>query len=540
MATVRLPAIRLDSLAPFRRGAPAYLSLGALGIIAAVLLPLVYLVIRTIDAGGSAWDLLSQARTLQVLVRSALLAAAVVGTATLIAVPIAWLTVRTDLPMRKLWSVLTALPLVVPSYVGGFAFVSALGPRGLLQQIMEPLGVERLPEIYGFLGAWLCLTLFTFPYILLSVRAALWGMDGAQEEASRSLGHGSGRTFFRVTLPQLRPAIAAGGLLVVLYTLSDFGAVTLLQFNSFTRVIYLQYEASFDRILASVLALLLVAFTVVILLVEQRARGKAKYHATGATRRLPIVRLGRWKWPATLFLTLVALASLGLPASVLLYWLAQGLANNVEVSFLGSAMTNAVYASALAALVAVAASIPVTVLAVRHAGRFSRFLETASYAGFAMPGIVVALSLVFFGARYAPLLYQTLAMLVFAYSILYLSMAVGSVRASLLQVNPAVEEAARSLGRGTLHVLATITLPLVRPGVVVAFAMVFLTAMKELPATLLLAPIGFRTLATEMWSATSSGFYARAAIPALVLVAVSAVPVAILLRRERRGDMEAR
>jgi len=270
--------------------------------------------------------------------------------------------------------------------------------------------------------------------------------------------------------------------------------------------------------------------------VEQRGRGKAKYHSTAATRRLPLVRLGRWKWPALAFLTLVVLASLGLPASVLLYWLAQGLANNVEVDFLGSAMTNAVYASALAALLAVVAAIPVTVLAVRHSGRFSRFLETASYAGFAMPGIVVALSLVFLGANYAPVLYQTLAMLVFAYSVLYLSMAVGSVRASLLQVNPAVEEAARSLGRGSLQVLATVTLPLVRPGIVVAFAMVFLTAMKELPATLLLAPIGFRTLATEMWSATSSGFYAKAAIPALLLVGVSAIPVAILLRREQRGD----
>lgn len=520
-----------------RRGAPPYLFLAALLIVAAVLLPLVYLILRTADAGGSAWDLLSEARTLQILARSALLAAAVVGTATVIAVPIAWLTVRTDLPLQRVWSVLTALPLVVPSYVGGFAFVSALGPRGLLQQVLErPFGVERLPEIYGFLGAWLCLTLFTFPYILLSVRAALWGMDGAQEEASRSLGHGAGRTFFRVTLPQLRPAIAAGGLLVALYTLSDFGAVTLLQFNSFTRVIYLQYEASFDRILASVLALMLVAFTLLILIVEQRGRGKAKYHSTAATRRLPLVRLGRWKWPALAFLTLVVLASLGLPASVLLYWLAQGLANNVEVDFLGSAMTNAVYASALAALLAVVAAIPVTVLAVRHSGRFSRFLETASYAGFAMPGIVVALSLVFFGANYAPVLYQTLAMLVFAYSVLYLSMAVGSVRASLLQVNPAVEEAARSLGRGSLQVLATVTLPLVRPGIVVAFAMVFLTAMKELPATLLLAPIGFRTLATEMWSATSSGFYAKAAIPALLLVGVSAIPVAILLRREQRGD----
>ncbi len=211
------------------------------------------------------------------------------------------------------------------------------------------------------------------------------------------------------------------------------------------------------------------------------------------------------------------------------------MAQGVPLSFVGGAVGNAISASALAAAIAVAAAVPVAVLAVRFPGPRSRLIEAASYVGFAMPGIVVALALVFFGAHYARPLYQTLAMLVFAYLVMFLPMAVGSVRSSLLQVSPGVEEAARGLGRSPMRVLATVTLPLVWPGIVSGAALVFLTTMKELPATLLLSPIGFDTLATEMWSAADEGFFARAAVPGLLLVGVSTVPVALLLARERRG-----
>jgi iron(III) transport system permease protein len=517
---------------------PLFLSLPALVVVAAVLLPVVYLLIRTVDAGGDAWDVLFRIQTFRVFLRSALLAIAVTGTSVLLAVPLAWLTVRSDLPGRRLWSVLTVLPLVVPSYVGGFALVSALGPRGLLQQALEgPFGVDRLPEIYGFPGAWLALTLFSFPYVLLSTRAAFWGLDPAQEEASRSLGRGPLSTFVRVTLPHLKPAIAAGALLVALYALSDFGAVSLLQFESFTRVIFLQYEGSFDRTLASVLSLVLVAFAVVLLFVEQRARGVGRYHSVGAgaQRRLSTVRLGRWRWPALAFCGLVVLVALGLPASVLLYWLAEGLSRGVGVGVTGSAITGALYASAIAAGVAVVAAVPVTVLAVRYSGRVTQLIEGSVYLGFALPGIVIALALVFFGANFVTPIYQTLFLLVLAYVVLFLPMAVGAARSSLLQTNPSLEEAARSLGRSQLSVLFTITLPLLRPGLLIGGALVFLTAMKELPATLILGPTGFRTLATEMWSASSEGFFAQAAVPGLILVAVSVVPVAMLLMRERHA-----
>lgn len=541
MARANIGILRRVQSALGIRQAPPTLVVLALAVAAVVLLPVVYLLIRTADAGDQAWDLLARVNTFRILGRTALLAGAVTGTSILLSVPMAWLTVRTDLPFRRVWSILTVLPLVVPSYVGALAMVSALGPKGLLQQALEgPFGVDRLPEIYGFPGAWLALTFFTYPYLLLSIRAALWGMDPSLEEASRTLGRGTWRTFFSITLPHLRPAIAAGSLLVALYTLSDFGAVSLLRFDSFTRVIFIQYESSFDRTLASVLALALVAFAIVLLVAEQQARGRARYHSvgTGSKRPMTMIRLGRWQWPALGFMGAVVLVALGLPILVLLYWLVEGLANGQELRFLWGAMGNAVYASALGALLAVVAAFPVAILSVRFAGRLSRVIEGATYLGFAIPGIVVALALVFFAANFLTPIYQTIILLVFAYALLFLPMAVGAVRTSLLQVNPAIGEAARSLGRSPRVVLTTITLPLIRPGVAIGTSLVFLTAMKELPATLLLAPLGFKTLATETWAAADEGFFAGAAVPALLLILVSVIPVAALLRRERQGQRE--
>lgn len=532
------PSIALRRPAIWRRhrpGVPIPLVLTGLLIAGVMLLPLVYLVVRTAGVGAEVWDLLLRARTAWVILRSVALAGAVTSTAIVIAVPLAWLTVRSDLPGRRFWSVATALPLVIPSYVGGFTFVAALGPRGMLQQALEPLfGLERLPEIYGFPGAWLVLTLSTYPYVLLSVRAALLGMDPAIEEASRSLGKSAWETFRCVTLPHLQPAIAAGGLLVALYTLSDFGAVSLLRFESFTWAIYTQYRGSFDRSMAALLALVLVGLTVLLLLVELRARGRARYYRSARAVRHPAqMSLGRWRWPALLVCALIVGIGLGLPLLVIGFWLVRGLAAGEPLRLTWRAAWHSVYASGLAAVAAGALALPVSTLAVRYPGRFSRLVERTTYIGYGLPGIVIGLSLVFFGANYMPALYQTLAILIFAYVVRFLPQAVGTSSASLLQVSPHVEEVARSLGSGRLRVLRTVTVPLAWPGILAGMALVFLTTMKELPATLLLGPTGFDTLATRIWSATAEAFFARAAAPALLLVAVSALSMFILLSQER-------
>jgi iron(III) transport system permease protein len=507
-----------------------------------MLLPLAYLVLRATGAGQEALRLALSPRTAQLFFHTLILAGTVTVASALLGVPLAWLTTRTDLPLRRIWSVLLVLPLVIPTYVGAFAFVAALGPRGLLQQQLEGmLGVQRLPEIYGFGGAALVLTLFTYPYVLLTVRVATMRLDPAFERASRSLGVGAWATFFRVTLPLLRPAITAGCLLVALYTLSDFGAVSLLQYDSFTRAIYLQYQGSLDRSAAAVLALVLVFFTAAVLIVEATTRGRARYYrvAAGATEQPERYRLGRFLIPSLGFCAAVASLSVLLPVVVLLYWLGRGLGvGAVSFDAVWVPVVNSAYASGLAGGLALLAAIPVAVLAVRFPSPLSAVVERITYASFALPGIVVALALVFFGANYAHVVYQTIVLLVFAYVIRFLPEAVGSLRSGLMQVNPRLEEVASSLGRKRHEVFLSITAPLIAPGALAAVALVFMSAMKELPVTLLLSPIGFKTLATSTWNATAGGLYAQAAAPALLIVVVSAASLPWLLRGDEAAKSE--
>jgi iron(III) transport system permease protein len=534
--TARAAAVRARG-----RGVPLLLAVPALAATGAVLLPLSYLVVRAGGAPRSAWSVLEPETTGPLVADTAVLVVAVVAAAVALGVPLAWLVTRTDLPGRPLWAVAAALPLVVPSYVAALALLGALGPRGLLQELLEgPFGVERLPEIYGFPGAFVALTLSTYPYVYLLTAAALRNLDPSLEEAARGLGRSRLSVFLRVTLPRLRPAIAAGSLLVALYALSDFGAVSLMQYPALTRSIYLQYQSLFEREPAAVLALVLVALTAIVVSLESgvRRRGPSHRVSPGAARRASAVRLGRWRWPALAFCGSVVGLFLALPVAVLLYWTLRAvpLGNPLELAW--QAALNSLLASAAAAAVAVVAALPIAVLAERHARPWTRVLERASYVANALPGIVVALALVFFGARYGGWVYQTLPILVFAYVVRFLPQALAALGAALRGVDPRVEEAARGLGRGPAGVLVSVTAPLVRPGLLAGAALVFLSAMKELPATLLLRPIGFDTLATEIWTATSVAAYSEAAPAALLLILVSA-PLVYLLAAHRGSELGA-
>ncbi|MBW7883168.1 MAG: iron ABC transporter permease [Caldilineaceae bacterium] len=528
-----------DKTAKRRRAtnAPRLLLAAATGVGLAMLLPLLYLLVRAAGVGvGEIASVLLNVRTAQIVANSVVLAVLVTAVSLALSLPLAWLTVRTALPGRRIWSVLLALPLVIPTFVGSYALVSMMGPRGMMQGWLEPLGVERLPSIYGLPGAVWALTIFSYPYLYLSIRAGLRNLDPAQEEAARSLGYSPLQTYRRVTLPGLRPAIASGALLVALYVLSDFGAVSILRYNSFTRAIYVQYQSSFDRAQAAVLSLVLVALTLLLLAAARTIQGHHRQHriSIGAARRLKPIRLGLWTWPALAFCFAVVMGALVLPALVVLYWLVRGVAAGESLLPVTGAIFNSVYVSTLAAAVSVIMALPVAYLAVRFPTQYSGWLARIAYLGYGLPGIVIALSLVFFGANFAPILYQTVAMLIFAYTVRFVPQALGTVRTGLLQISPRLEEAARCLGLNRQRTLWRVTLPLLRPGIWAGAALVFLTTIKELPATLLLSPTGFSTLATQIWSATSEAFYARAAAPALILLAVSGLSIIIILRQEER------
>lgn len=505
----------------------------AIGLL--MLLPPAYLMLRASDAGVAAFDILWKMSTWATLGRTLLLAASVTLASALVAVPLAWLTVCTDIPGRRGWSVLVALPLVLPSYVAAYLLASILGPVGLLQQALEPLGIMRLPEIYGFPGAFFSLTLMSYPFTYLSVRAALQRMDPSLVEAARSLGQSPWQAFRRVTLPHLRPGLVAGSLLVALYVVRDFGAVSMMRYNTFTRIIYIQYRSFLDRSVAASLALVLVAVTAIILYMEFRTRGRASYArgSVGAPRKPRVLALGRWRWPALAFVSAVVGVALVLPAGGLLYWLVRGLQETGAMASLWSTAWNSLFVSVAAALVVTTMALPVAILAVRRPGRFSQLVERLTYVGYALPGIVIALALVFFGATYATGWYQTIPLLLVGYAILFIPQAVGSTRASLLQIPSSLEEAGRILGQSHLAVLRRVTLPLLSPGLAAGAALVFLTCMKELPLTLILSPLGFRTLATGVWGNISEAFFAQAAAPALLLVLLSSVPLALLSLREQ-------
>jgi iron(III) transport system permease protein len=498
------------------RRPPALLAVPATVVAGAALVPVAYLAVRAGESGlGRVADTLLQGRTAALAARSLALAAAVTAAAVTLGIALAWTTERCRLPGGRLWQVLAAVPLAVPTYVAGFAFVS------------------RFPWLAGFLGAWLVLTLCSYPYVYLPVAAALRGLDGTLEEVARSLGRSRAATFWHVTLPQLRPAAAAGALLVGLYALSDFGAVSLLRFTAFTRAIYLSYQASFDRTPAAVLGCVLVGLTALLVAVEVRTRGRARYSRPGggAARRVPPRPAGGpWRWAPVLLPAAVAALALGVPAAALVTWLGRGVADATLAETWRAALTS-FGLSVAGAVVTTAAALPLGVLAARYRGGLGSLLDGATWLAHALPGIVVALSLVFFATRSAPWLYQRSPLLVFAYLVLFLPLAVGAVRASVAQAPPVLDDVARSLGRRPAGVLAAVTAPLAAPGIAAGAALVFLTCMKELPATLLLRPTGLETLATRVWSATSIAAYSAAALPAALLVVAAALPTWLLVRR---------
>jgi len=506
------------------RRLPPALVVAAAAVVAVLCLPLVYLVVRAASGGLDALAVLGRPRTGELVLRTAALVAATVAGAVALGVPAAWLVARTDLPGRRVWAVLLALPLALPSYVLALALLAVSGPGG----------ATGLPSLAGFWGAVAALTASTYPYVFLLCAAALRRTDPALEEAARALGRSGGEVLRSVTLPLLRPTIAAGALLVALYALSDFGVVSLMRVDALTRSIFLQYRSAFDRTPAAVLGLVLVVGTAVLLVVEARARGRAGAVSRPGARSAPPVALGGWTPVALGGCGSIVALSLVLPLAVIAGWLVR---RPPALAELALPALNSVAVSAVAAIAATACALPLAVLVVRGRGRTPRVLEAAALSSNALPGVVIALSLVFFSARYLEPLYQTLGLLLLAYLVRFFPQALAGTRTALARADPALEEAARGLGRSPLQALMATSVPLVAPGLLAGTTLVFLSTMKELPASLLLRPTGFDTLPIEVWTATSVSAYSSAAAPALALCLLSAPIVWLLVAR---GEGEVR
>lgn len=487
---------------------------------AVVLIPLAYLVVRTSQYGWAELStrILSQ-RTLELAGRSVLLAVVVGAACLIVGVLLAVLVTRTDLPGRRVIAILAALPLAVPSYVAAFTWISVADLW------------QSTARFDGFAAAALVLTLYTYPYVYLPVAGALVWADRGPEEVARSLGRGPLRTLLSVTLPQVRPAIVGGGLLAVFYVLSDFGAVSILRYETFTRAIFTALNSGFNRLGAVSLASVLLVLTLGILYLESRTRRTPLGPRLNTPRPSIAGSLGRFRLPGLMACLVVLVPALGVPGVSLVRWFTAGVSRPGSLAQVLDAVWGSLSLALAGTIVTVAIALPIGLLIARHPGRLAAALERLAYVAYSLPGVVVGLSLVSFGIAVAGPLYQSVWLLALGYATLFLPLAVAGISGAAAQAPRLLEEVGQSLGRSRAQVFLRVTLPLTMPGIGAGAALVFLTIMKELPATLMLRPTGMDTLATRLWSATTGLRYAEAAPYAILLVAFAALPMWVLLRR---------
>jgi iron(III) transport system permease protein len=495
-----------------RRRRPSHgwplLVLGA-AIAAALLAPLILIALDARSAGwGEIHHVLFRDRSVMLLRNTVALAVIVSLLAATIGTAAAWLTERTALPARRLVTVLLVLPVALPDFVVGYAWHS-IAPR------LSPL-----------LGASIVMTLGTYPLVYLPVAAALRRADPGMEEVAQSLGVGRAATLFRVTLPLIRTAIVGGCVLVVLTVISEYGAFEILRFQTFTTEIFTEFQ--FDARAAGSLAIPLVILGLLVLLIEG-LMPRRTVAGVGTRRAVVPKRLGRMAVPAWLGLAGLITLAVGLPLGTIVYWLVQNQQTTLPAAAtLATATWTTVKYSAWGALVAVVFALPMALLSFRRRSVPRDLLERSTYVIKALPGVVVALSLVFFATRYAFGLYETSVLLVVAYALLNFPLALVCIKASAAQVPPRLTDVGRSLGRGPVSVFVRVTLPLLAPGLLAGFCLVFLTAVTELTATLVLAPIGVQTLATQFWEFQQNIAYGAAAPYALVMVGLALLPGAAL------------
>ncbi len=515
---------------PRRRGASRGWWAAAAVVLLPTLIPPLSLLWQLITNGPGA--LPPTLRLLELFAGTLGLTIAVTATALALGTATAWLTSRTDLPARRWWLIIAALPLVIPSYMAALTIIGATGPSGLLSNWLGFV----IPTPFGFVGAWVALSVFLAPLAHLIITPALRLIDPATEEAATGLGAGKLRVFFTVTLPLLRPALVSAGLMAGLYTISDFGAVSLLRFDTFTRAIFTLYAGQLDRRPAATLSLMLMALALLILFVERRTRSRADYHLTSTGRQRRPQHIDGWaRLGSFVFLGSYALVSLALPVAVLVFWLTRGLGAGAELGTFWAETGRSVAVSVGAALASAVAAIPIAMITTWRRGRFSDAASGSVWAIYALPHITVGVAVIGFALEWAQPLYQGLALLLLTYVAMFLAQSVSTTQDSLRRASPELEEASRGLGRGPLSTLGRITIPLVAPGMAAGAALVFLSVMKELPATLLLRPTGFETLAIRIWSATGEGFFARASVASLALLGVSIVPLLALTYRDLRN-----
>ena len=496
-----------------RKRPSVWLLLPVLLLVGLSLLPLLYVGTKAWQAGwAQAAHLLWRPFVFDLMRNTLLLMVGVTVTCALVGLSLAWLLERSNLPGRRLWGVILCLPFAVPAFVSSFTWVS-------LSASFEGLG-----------GAILVMSLSKYPLIFLPVAATLRNLDPALEESARTLGQNRWGVFVKITLPLLWPSLLAGSLLIALHMLVEFGALSIIGLQTFTTAIYQQFELEFSNANAAMLSAVLLVMCLSLLWLELKVRGKGRHIriGQGAARRAEQVRLGKLAIVGQFYCLALAIIGSGIPLGMLVYWLVKGSSAAFPMAEIGEALFSSLSLALGGAALCLVLAVPVGLLVVRYKGPLAIWAERLPYLLHALPGLVIALALVYFALHYVPALYQTSALLLIAYALLFLPLAQAPIRTALNKAAPQLEEAARTLGATSFSAFCRVTLPIIFPALGAAFALVFLDAMKELTATLLLSPTGLNTLATQVWSHTSNIEFAAAAPYAALLILVSGLPVYLL------------
>ena len=470
----------------------------------------------------------------------------------------AWLVAACDFPGRRIFGWALLLPLAVPTYIVAYAYLDLLHPVGPVQSLLrEILGYDsprdlRLPDIRSMPGCILLLGLVLYPYVYLPVRALFAMQAGNLMDAARMLGAGPVATFWRVVLPLARPAVAVGTALALMESLNDIGAAEFLGVRTMTVSVYSTWINRSDLPGAAQISLVMLAIVTALILLERRGRKRQRY-AAGAQRSQPIKRVRLRGWRAALAMLACALPvafGFAAPAAYLAIeawerYVFAGLSPRIVAEAGNTAMF-----AAMATVIAVGLGLVVTGAARLRPGRFTQTLARVSTLGYAVPGTILAIGLLpvitladrqidavaraIWGSGPGLLLLGSGAALIYAYTARFLAIATGGIESGLSRVPPSLDHVARTLGRTPAAVFREVHVPISRPALAAAGLLIFVDCVKELPATLLLRPLNFETLATHLYGEAARGTYEDAAIAALIIVAIGILPVIVLARTIRR------
>ena len=502
-----------------RRGPHPGTMAAALLVACFALVPVGFVVWVLVQAGWeTAVSLIFRPRVGELLVSTLLLQVLAVPLCIALALTLAWLTERTDLPLRDFWRWMAVAPLAVPAFVQAYAWDSTF------------------PVLRGLWPAVLVSVLAYFPLVFLPIVAQLRRLDPAMEEIAATLGDSPARVFLRVVVPQLRLAICGGGLLIALHLLAEYGLYVLIRYDTLTVAIVNQFQAVYDGPAANLMGIVLFALALPLLSLDAWLRGNRRYARVGggAARLAPTARLGN-AWPLWMLLPAVTSAlAVGLPVITLIRWLWIGGEGAWAFAALGAAVWQTAFYALLGAIVVTLVALPVAWLSARAPGPLQRRIENIHYYIGALPGVIIALALVAITVRVALPLYQTVATVIIAYILLFLPRAIVSVRASIAQVPVELQQAASALGDPPWRAVLFTTLRLAAPGIAAGMALVAMGITTELTATLMLSPIGTDTLATQFWARTGEFDHIGAAPFALSMILIS-VPLCVILHRQAMG-----